>query len=295
MKIVIIAHCQGLAFANCVRALLPDHDVYYLSIYNAKNDEGKEQFIEWISSCDLILTIPLGSEWGPLATEKLTMRFPGRVRRFPAIAFGGYHPDISYIYMPDGSFVGSPLGDYNSTIAAAAYAAALPAEDALDLYNSLFFNRLGYFQEFERAKQWLLSICRSMGYDLSAEFDRWVRQGSFMHSVNHPKIIVSASIACETLRIANIPFDDTINLHDIVPDDQMNGPIWPVYPEISHRLGCSGSYIFKAPNHKNELWNYMDICTFVHESYRMYENIPKEVLLSTPLVRKAFDLMEATL
>jgi hypothetical protein len=107
--------------------------------------------------------------------------------------------------------------------------------------------------------------------DLSAAMICWERSGVFMHSINHPKVVVLADIAKALLKNANLPFDPDLPLADIVPDVLANGGIWPVYPDLARTIGVAGSLTFTPPLRGCYDCECLSLEGFIEKTFAIYE------------------------
>jgi hypothetical protein len=186
---------------------------------------------------------------------------------WPNLVFAGYHPDCTYLSI-DGRPARSPMGDYNSRIVAAAYAAGLTPGETARLFNRLVYVRLGYFKRFALAKAALAKEFDRYGYD-AASVDEWMAAGSFMHSINHPTLAVCASIARQVLRKAGIEARD-VDLKAKVQDNLVALEQWPVYPELAESLGIPGSMNFKTSIRSRFAGRALSPSEYVEGSFERY-------------------------
>ncbi len=183
----------------------------------------------------------------------------------PHVWFQGYHPDICYLDT-SGPVTRGPIGPYHSVIAFSAYSLGLSAEQALSLFRGDVYSALGYFDAWGPAREGTLRDFDEHGYDLRPLLPAWVRQGPFMHSVNHPKIRVLMDLARMLLRKAG----RSVHESDIVPQDNLvQGPVFAIYPEVGSRLGVAGSYVFK----RGGTYRTKTLEQFVRECFELYRSL----------------------
>ena len=185
-----------------------------------------------------------------------------KVWTIPTISFNAYHPDICYL-LQDGKAFKGPLGDYHSAIAFAGFREGLSVDATARLFNEATYERLGYFQRWDAAREHLLDIFSRAGLDLRTQFVNWSRNDAFMYSNNHVQVRCLHDLAKEILRRAG----KKPTYADVLPHDNLlNGPVYPIYPEIAQRLGVPGSYLFKPGGH----YRFIRLGDFIAQSFDLY-------------------------
>jgi hypothetical protein len=181
---------------------------------------------------------------------------------FPRVVMPGFHPDTLLGRETDG--VISPLKSYCSSIVLKAWCESLPPKATVSLFNVDVFERLGFFEFFEAGKAQLMAEGEQAGFPLDEYFVRWLADGCFMHTINHPKVRVMADIAQALIAKAGLdgrPISD--------PDDlREKGCGWPVYPGLAERLGVPGDYQFRT--HFRDGGRVLDLDEFVERSFEMF-------------------------
>lgn len=225
--------------------------------------------INHLDTSDLVFTLPWSSEYGEFAGDGIRSH-GAKVVVIPEFVFGGFHPDLTYAKAEDGSSIRSPMIDYNSRIAIAAFSAGLDVSRTIGLFNSLVYRRLGYFDAFDVAITDAKSKFEDAGYDIAPLFAGWMKRGCFMHSSNHPKSFVTTDIMKMVCRQEGLGTNLNAPLDSFYPDDVASGAVYALYPELARPLGLQGSYHFKPPTGSsgNRL---LDLRAFVEGSFRMYE------------------------
>lgn len=288
MRIGVLYNCQHRNIANALRCLVPGSEVVHFEIVTLRTPQAHEQAAAVLQGCDVLFVLPDGPRPGPLTTEALRPR----VRRLvilPPISFTGFHPDTVYVTLPDRSQAIGPTDAYHSRIVVAAYLGFLDRYETVALFNTLTYQKLGYFEEYNRAAAFLAKQFGAIGVDIAPHFERWRARGCFMHSINHPKPYVTNSLAAIACQLAGIPIesDDPAYL-DMVPDGLAEHPRLPVYPEIAERLGVRGHLHFK-PSHNLHQNNFrlLPLDEFVAESLALYKGVPRQSLLAAEGVADA--------
>ena len=231
---LLTSNCQAMGLGNCLNLLSDEISVEYYDPANFRKQARSLQ--QRVTGFDRVLIAPqlehsLGVDFGAC----------GEIWRVPTIAFNAYHPDICYVEANDKPLK-SPLGDYHSLIAYAAFRVGLDLKRTLALYREEIYAALGYLDRWDHARDRLLGTFRDHGFDISQPFIAWTRGEPFMHSPNHPRIHCLRDVACGILARAGL---EASYLASLPHDNLANGPIYPVYPEIGSRLGTHGDYLFK--------------------------------------------------
>lgn len=189
--------------------------------------------------------------------------FKGKVSLLPSIHFEGYHPDSVYV-TKNGKLTDSPMGGYHSCIIFAAFSTGRTEEETAGLFREDFFRAAGYFKHWQAAKAALFTHSKEVGFPVEDHFYRWCAEGTFMHTINHPKIRVLIDVGLDALRRIGCTANGD---PDSVADQLSNAPVYPVYPELAAAIGAKGSYRFK-PFGTNETLSLGDYIKLSFESYR---------------------------
>jgi hypothetical protein len=256
---LLVFNCQVLGLGNSLNLLSDEiHVEHYDPAAFRKN---VDDILDRWDSFERVLIAP---KLESLLPDEL--RSADKVWKIPTISFNAYHPDICYLLQGGKTFKG-PMGDYHSIIAYAAYRMGLSIDQAVQLYNEHTYSQLGYFDRWDSAKQLLLDSFDRGGISLGPQFANWSRNGAFMYSNNHVQVRCLLDVAKEILRRAG----KTIAFEGIAPHDNLlNGPIFPIYPEIGSRLGVQGSYLFKLGGQ----YRFIRLERFVSDSFELYAQHP---------------------
>jgi hypothetical protein len=261
---LLISNCQTAGLATSIQLLNRGLSVLAVDIWHYLADQPKWDAM--IQDCTRVVL-------APEVEHMIEGRLPDvpLLTRLPALTFSAYHPDLCYIDGQSGTVVG-PLGNYHSMIAFSGYKSGLSANDTISLFNAKIYEQCGYFDYWGLEKQRIIALFKHHGIDIESSFVHWGRHGSFMHSSDHPKIQTIYEIARCFLISQNIE----IQVSEFRPiDGLVNGPCWPVYPELGEFLGVEGSYNFK----RNLVFNQISLAEFVSESYATYEQLDPAFLV----------------
>lgn len=277
MRIAVVGVCQVYAIADALAHLLDDCEILAFEGSAVRNAGQFDRATQILAESDVILAHRLPAEFGPLSAPELLERHPNTVT-IPNVSFTGFHPDCIYITC-QGKQYASPVGVYNSAIVAASFALGLAEERVPRLFNSFIYQRLGYLDEFPRAERVLRQALADWGMDVAREWSQWMAQGPFMHTINHPRACLLASVAkVAAAKAGLVPVDAPIP--KLSYDFLAQNTIWPVYPELARRIDVPGSLAFKRVGGPDLLKGHgvmLPLPKFIAGSYRMYADYPPEV------------------
>jgi hypothetical protein len=266
MKACVVGNCQVAHFAICLKAALPDWEVMTA---RAKTSEVS------LSDFDYVFA---QTPAAPLSGANIIT--------FPNVVFGGFHPDVTYIY-EEGTRAPfrSALWNYHSILVSAAFLLDLPRRRTTRLFNGYIYDRLGYLDHFERQSSAFLEWTLEHGHDLTGAIEEWSKDGVFMDTPNHPQIRVSAWLVRQTLRKAGIKAIG--NPEDVLTP--FTGVVWPVYPEMAERIMVPGSLSFRRDDRHIAIGraSHLNLEEFITASYRHLAKIPRERIEASPRIAKA--------
>lgn len=261
---VVLSNCQTRGLVNCLSLQNLGVQVDPVEIWSLVHEV--ERFKIELQQYDRIFVTDEVLRMGLLDFSQ----FAG-VMRVPYVEFGGYHPDICYVWTSTGH-VKTPMSDYHSIICLAAFKKGLSEADTRALYNRRTYESGGYFQSWDLEKQRLFAKFDSYGFDFSAEFRRWTMRDSFMYSINHPTIHCLYDVAAQiTRRCGREPVRTPLRPHDNIA----NGNAYPIYDEIAESIGIEGSYLFKP----GEQYSFITLEQFIAGSFESYRNQDPETLV----------------
>jgi hypothetical protein len=278
LRVAIIGSCQITGLAAAAKRLLPGATVkaWHVGVYPTDSDE---ELLALLPDFDLVIS-QLSDHDGhvPLRITRLReMRLP--VIYLPVLVFSGFHPDITHIRGEDGLVLGLAT-NYHSLIVAASFTLGLPAHRVPALFNAFIFSELGYFAVYEASKTAMFDVFDEAGYDLRPLFDAWSKQPrQFMYTLNHPHIVVLASLCHAVLTRAG-HIDRTIPIPDDVDDYLATHFTWPIYPALARRIGLSGSTTFLVNSYRlpEGQTRELPLADYVSACYRQYSDISPATL-----------------
>lgn len=252
---VIISNCQVQPLKHALSLFCKDIVFEGFAVHIIPPDrraDDVDAFMADADKYDVILSIPLDDEFGPLSCACIRETFARK--RFGMIAnmyFTGLHPDTAYVGGLSRRMPG-PMGEYHSRVALLSYVKGLTVEQAVAQFNSRVYEALGYYSEFERSLAELRERETAAPIDVpfSDMIPGMVREGAVFHTFNHPSgLLISRYVE----RVAQWLDDKGYVRRSNWPSGPLGVQdhlaynfIYPVYPEIAKRFGCpSGSYCFK--------------------------------------------------
>jgi len=281
---MVIANCQTQGLSNCLQLLNPGVTVEASDIWHFQSQATRDpaHWAAHMMSYDCIL---LSDEITALGLVDFSAC--PRVVRIPPIGFAGYHPDLCYVYA-EGKGVQTPLDDYHSIVAFAAFKMGLTEADAVALYNARMFEAGGYLDMWAIDKGHLFAHFDRYGYDMAAPFRQWAMRESFMFTLNHPRIECLYDLArVATTKAGRTPVDSPARPHD----NLRNAQIFPVYPEIAEACGVEGSTLFKVAGQ----YRLLSLQEFVHASFEAYRGYGADVLDTTEQFKGRYNAIVAAI
>jgi hypothetical protein len=273
VSIALLGNCQVSSLAECARALLPDARITTIMLEKVLRAGDAEPQAGLAASHDIILSQEVTREgFGSLRTEALAESGP-RFLLYPKVLFTGFHPDAHSV-IDGGRVVASPLGAYHSEILIAAFVSGFRLDQAIGLFRAEVYQRLGYFREYAKSRDYLLGAASDLGFDLAGEMEAWLAHGPFMHTFNHPKARVMGSIARQAFERLDLPMAevDFRGVRDVLAQSAH----WPVYPEIAAGLGLSDPFVFtRSVAAGGEALSLPD---FAADSYEIYRGLAPDLL-----------------
>lgn len=288
-KVVVIGNCQANTLSRFMRVLLPDSYIRLFTHTDATDDKTRRDKEAALSESRLIFSHPLhADEFGAFSFKALSRQ--ENAFFFPPFSFTGFHPDCVYI----GTSKSSPVGDYSSSIIVYSFLHGLSVDETAQMFNETVYRKLGFLDIWDISRDILVQNFSKFGIDIEDEFAAWTKQGLFMHTINHPYAFVYEDVAYKLLSKAGVT-GLRPNATKFVSDHGADDIVWPVYPEIGHRLGIEGELMFKvsdryAPAERRPC--VIDLHEFIHGSFERYKTFPRETLTCRGTVKSHSESME---
>ncbi|MDQ6941177.1 MAG: GSCFA domain-containing protein, partial [Candidatus Eremiobacteraeota bacterium] len=278
MKIYVLGSCQAIPIADCLTAMNPG---VVVERYFSRTDLS-----DAVTADDVVFR----------QRETRVMSDPRRPRNeflYPRIWFNAFHPDVVYVTGPPGP-VEPPLGGDHSSLVLYAWHRRMSVAETVKLFVEPVFAQLGFLDCWDAAKRALFEEGEFVGFPLDAIFARLERHGCFMRTPGHPALIVAAEIARELSRRAGLPIASAAPEY-YLDDPMVRMAVWPVYPEVGHRLGLPGGYAFKPGQPPSAAPVLLDLPEFIARSFEAYAQTPPDALTSKRLENPAYRELETVI
>ena len=258
---LLMSNCQTYGLASALQMVNPDVSVTPIDLWTAVGDPERTRHSALEGGYTRVLVSPEIEEAG------VDLSGSPNLTRIPRVVFTAFHPDCVYA-LSEGQQVKGPLDAYHSMTIIAAHRRGLSVNDAQRLFNGAFFEQAGFMDYWVPQRDRLVADYARFGLDISADIRRWGRTSSFMHTIDHPKMICLYDIARAILRSTGVP---DFGSQDLIPPDNLsNGVSFAVYPEIGEMLGVPGGYRFKRFND----YRHIPLEQLIGESYSAYDRLP---------------------
>lgn len=272
MKALILSNCQGNSYKVAMETLNPSIkcDFFITTDISSITEETYNDYELIFAQAQWLHLIPNDVK------DKRTIHL------IPNIVFSGFHPDMTYLSgIPLNSTDGVPetvenlMVSYHSAICVVSYKYGLSVDECMNYYNSYAFNKFGFYENYDLAKELLFKECREVNFPIEKYFYKWEEQSPFMYSMNHPKLFLFFDIVREIFTKIGISIIDVS--WDKTPQDILSVmPIWPVYPLLDRYLNLKGVGSFKFK--MGEPMGYIDLKYFVEDCYKRYAKYDKASL-----------------
>jgi len=288
VKILITGNCQVVAVAKSLAYLHPTAAISAFAETQFHEPDFRERFLAASASADYVIGMP-GSSLRH-ALPDISTETKAREIEIPPVVFRGFHPDCVYAFNSDDSVVSS-VAPYHSAILLWAYKHKKSQLQAQSLFRDDVFAALGYYKTYDLEIAALVDSFSQTGINTRRWWQKLRRLGVFMHTINHPRAIVLASLAVEISESLQLPDKRDVALERYVQDEWLAGYVWPIYPDIAKVLGTSGSYTFRLGT-----INFDDLASYVEASWDAYSRVDFETLRCPRIYEERFsDILQSAL
>jgi hypothetical protein len=300
-KILVIGNCQAPYQASLFEIALADCACDFIICYEIASDNQRAQVEAYLEASretyNLILAIPLDSEWHSIGRTALIERFgANRLFFLLNLYFSGTHPDQTTLGELSTRIL-SPMGGLHSKIALAGWLAGLQLPDILTLFTASNMKKLGFFNMLEESARELRH--RELGCDtqFADALVQAARTSFSFYTYNHPtpnlfalfiSHVRNLLVARRQARSSEIP------LNAMLASDSLaaNG-VWPVYSELLELLAphfpVSTHFILPYGGGSPEV---ISRSVFVERSIAMYEGIGREKIAPLRQARAALEMIQ---
>lgn len=277
---LLLSNCQTFGLGHSLQMLSPRFNIKAVDIYAFRYDI--EKYRKSLSDYFRVIVHPQfqNIDFDFSSAQNLDV--------IPSIKFDAYHPDICYAFSERSGMLDGPMGAYHSMITLAAYAEGFDVDATRKLFRRDVFEACGFLDRWEEERAQLLQNFAKYELDISSAFRKWSRGGSFMYSVNHPKIQCIYDVARAFMKRLGV---ETVKNNFMPIDNLLNGACYPVYPEIAHTFGAEGSYLFKVPGD----YRLISLEKFIELSFAAYSQFPAGTIHVERDVRERFQTVKTTI
>jgi len=249
---ILLSNCQTLSLARAITAVA---ETVECEACDAWQMAGRlEADPDYFRTFDFMLVLANLRDFPGFPADRL----PDHVD-VPCFNFTGYHPDCCYVSAAGERIQDGLIGPYHSMIALAGYKEQIGPEATARFFNDRLFEQAGYYRQWLAQRDRMIARFAEYGWDISGVFRKAGRGRSFMHTVDHPDIVLFIELAKVILRRLERPCREDASL----PIDTLAEVSWPVYPEVGERLGIAGSYRFR-PAHR---YDALDLAEYLEEAF----------------------------
>jgi hypothetical protein len=259
-RVVVSSNCQTGGIAAALQVIFPNDVITPLALPPTFTTESELKFVEELKNTDVWVSIggyDLPGKYGIADRLQLV--------KIPVIHFSAFHPDVVYARKISTNELTMP--HYNSAIAVWAYKNGLQVSDAEKLFNKKTYNDLGYLDHWGPSIEELKQRFERSDLEFAEFILPMRREGLFMYSLNHPKVMALVRLAKLIARKMGAGVDVLDRYIDI--NDGLNDVIWPLYPEIGESLSLHSDYLWKmGPG-----WWIRGVRSYLEYAYKNYERL----------------------
>ena len=229
MKVVVTSNCQTAGIANGLTMLLPGADVSAVPAHDKYLQEKVDGADVWVTSSN-------------------NAQSDKRVVRIPEVHFKAWHPDMCYAVNVEtnAAVTGVQNGHYQSALTLWGYTRGLSVDRTAGLFREETYEALGFMDRWAAEVAQLRARFASSDVAFADFTDAVSLHQPFMHTVNHPRVEVLAALAkCAAANIADDRSLLRVPIERVMVDALGQQSVWSVYPEIAHRYGTTGAYVWR--------------------------------------------------
>jgi len=277
--IVIIANCHSMSLARALSLSARDLTVSFIDINFLGRDNENEVTSKIYGSGSenlRVFSFPLGEQFPLISSKELLGLLGERFKTFTNIRFDGLHPDMTYIGSRTNRLHGV-LGAYHSKILAYAFVKGMSIRDCVRMFDRTVYEKLGYFGQFELAKQNLYSRDKFCDLKFAGRFISILKERPSLYTFNHPAGHVFQALARDISEFSEykfVDFDPSCGLNEL-----SNNYIWPIYNEIAEFHGLP----YRTPQYFVDSQSFssraLSLEEMVKGSYRFYSGLNPDDLL----------------
>lgn len=287
MKIVILGSCQASAIHPAVSQMLPNVEIDSFHV-DAAPPTPRPDILRNLKTTDFVISQITADEQDPLHFKRVQEAAPRSVF-LPIFFFEGLQPD--YIHLDIGPERESQhfTGYVHSALIAAAYCLGLSSSQTKRLYSRYGANRLGFEDFYQGARNATIDGFAQHGYDIAPAFAQWEARGPIVHTPNHPRADVLATLS--RMALNRLGFDDIKDDPIDVPDYLGTQFVWPSLIRNNRSGACANDlHIQLMPRHAGEE-RKISVAEYIDGSFSLYAD-KNEILEAHPRIQAAIGALK---
>lgn len=235
-RVVVSSNCQTGGIAAALQVIFPNDVITPVALPTFTSPDSESKFVEKLKNADVWVSIG-----GYELPEKHGIANQLQLIRIPIVRFSGFHPDLVYARRTSNNELLMP--HYNSAIAVWAYKNGLQVSETEKLFNKKTYSELGYLDHWGPSIEQLKQRFKESDLEFAEFILPMRREGLFMYSLNHPKVMTLVRLAKLIARKMGAGVEVLDRYIDV--NDGLNDVIWPLYPDIGESLSLHSVYLWK--------------------------------------------------
>lgn len=263
-RILVYGNCQGGPIGRLIERANPSLEVVRAPPVHLVAASGVAELEAMFRSADIVLSQPIGANWGRLGSASLREVFgkPDWIE-YPSIYFGGLFPYLRYIRIEPHKALQGPLGDYHDQRIATAFIEGLSEEECVRHMT------VSDVDECRRHFETALAESRQREVALPIKVmdfvERHMRQRRLFHTFNHPSNAVMWSVVTQFLQLISAKLEVPVP-----PVNQYLGNVSAsIPPELAEAVGINC-----ADDHYRLNRAIVEPADLVRDFYRVYARTP---------------------
>lgn len=252
---IVLSNCQTLSMARAVSALSDTIDCDGCDAWQMAGRLAEDP--DYFRRYDFMLLLGDLRSFPGFPADGL----PPHIE-MPGVRFTGYHPDCCYVAADGENITNGVIASYHSMIALAGYKEQIGPSATARFFDGRIYEQAGYYGHWQSERDGLIERFAKFGYDIGGIFRKAGRGRCFMHTIDHPDIVLMTELAKVVLRRLDRPHQEDVPQ----PVDVLANVSWPVYPEIGERLGVAGAYRFRPA----ERYATLDLQDYLEEAFAVF-------------------------
>lgn len=231
---ILLSNCQTLSLARGITALAETIDCAGCDIWQMPARLAADP--DYFRQFDFMLILGNLRDFPGFPADRLPPHID-----MPCFSFTGYHPDCCYVTADGANINDGLIGPYHSMIALAGYKERISPAATARFFTDRIYRQAGYYRQWQAQRDEMIARFARFGFEIAGIFRKAGRGRSFMHTIDHPDIVLLTELAKVILRRLDRPHRAEAR----APVDVLANVSWPVYPEVGEQFGVAGDYRFR--------------------------------------------------